>query len=168
MQWMGIWIHHHFIIKAGGSPDLGKQPKSWVTAHCWSANHTTTQALRLMAHPEWITHPCHTYMGCLTTFICNEWAYGSITTSLSRQVVAQIWESSQNPGSLLVRKSYHNTSIEAHDPPRVDHTSMSYIYKVFDNLHMQWMGIWIHHHFIFTAGAIPDLGNQPKSLMGHS
>jgi hypothetical protein len=34
---------------------------------------------------------------------------------------------------------------------------------VFDNLHMQWMGIWIHHHFIITAGGGPDLGNQPKS-----
>ena len=60
-------------------------------------------------------------------------------------------------------KPYHNTSNEALDPLRVDHTSMSYIYKVFDNTHMQWMGIWIHHHFIIEAGASPDLGNQPKS-----
>jgi hypothetical protein len=44
---------------------------------------------------------------------------------------------------------------------------MSYIYKVFDNLHMQWMGIWIHHHFIFTAGASSDLGNQPAEILGH-
>ena len=60
-------------------------------------------------------------------------------------------------GLLLGYRPYHYTSIEALDPPRVDHTSMSYIYKVFDNLHMQWMGIWIHHHFIIMATGSPDL-----------
>jgi hypothetical protein len=39
------------------------------------------------------------------------------------------------------------------------------IYKVFDNLHMQWMGIWIHHHSVFTTGSSPDLENQQKSVV---
>jgi hypothetical protein len=34
---------------------------------------------------------------------------------------------------------------------------------VFDNLHMLWMGIWIHHHAI-TAGLVnQNLGSQLKS-----
>jgi len=60
-------------------------------------------------------------------------------------------------------KPYHNTSNKALEILRVDHTAMSYIYKVFDNTHMQWMGIWIHHHFIIEAGANPDVTTQHKS-----
>jgi hypothetical protein len=33
--------------------------------------------------------------------------------------------------------------IVAVDPNMIDPTSMSSTYKVFGNLHMQWMGIWM-------------------------
>jgi hypothetical protein len=35
------------------------------------------------------------------------------------------------------------------------------MYMVFDNVHMLWTGIWIHHHVIPTALVGPDLGLQP-------
>jgi hypothetical protein len=39
------------------------------------------------------------------------------------------------------------------------------IWKVFDNLHMLWMGIWIRHHTITTTWAGLDLGSQLKSCI---
>jgi hypothetical protein len=36
------------------------------------------------------------------------------------------------------------------------------IYKVIDNLHMLWMGIWVHHHAITTTLVDPDLENRMK------
>ena len=100
---------------------------------------------------------------CLATVICSGWAYGSIIKPLPLQGLAQILESNQNPGSLLGRKPYHYAMIEAWDPPRMDHTSMSDICNVFGNSHMQWMGIWIHHQAITTARVGPDFGIPPKS-----
>ena len=81
-----------------------------------------------------------------------------------------ILDISRNPGSLLGYKLYYYTGNEAVDlpkvdPPKVDYTSMSDICKVFENLHMQWMGMWSHHHCVITPGASPDLGNQQKSLV---
>ena len=70
--------------------------------------------------------------------------------SSSLQFHNQIWQISRKSGSLLSYKPYHYTSDEAFQPPKVDPTFMSYICKIFDNLHMQWMGIWIHHCSIFT------------------
>ena len=49
----------------------------------------------------------------------------------------QIWQISGNPGSLLGYKLYHYTNDEALQQPKVDPTSMSYIYKMFDKLHIQ-------------------------------
>ena len=37
---------------------------------------------------------------------------------------------------------------EAKSHFRLDYTSMSYIYKVFKHLTMQWMVIQMHHYFI--------------------
>jgi hypothetical protein len=113
------WITHpcHTYTRCLTTFHVRWQPRfvelTKILGCCWSTNHTITQAMRLETHPEWITHPCHTYTRCLTTFICNGWAYGSITTSLSCQVAAQICGIDQNPGLLLVHKPYHYTSNEA-------------------------------------------------------
>ena len=37
-------------------------------------------------------------------------------------------------------------------------TSSSIMCKVIDNLHMLWIGIWMHHHAICTTLIGPDLG----------
>ncbi len=71
----------------------------------------------------------------------------------------------RNPGSPLSYKPYHYTSDKAFQPPKAkeDPTFMSYTYKMFDNLHMQWMSIWIHHHSIFTTRF-----GKLAEILGHS
>jgi hypothetical protein len=53
--------------------------------------------------------------------------------------------------------------VEALDPHGMVPTSPSSIYKVFDNVHMLWMGIWIHHHAVTTALVGIDLEIRQKS-----
>jgi hypothetical protein len=43
--------------------------------------------------------------------------------------------------------------------------STSSIYKVFDNFHMLWMGIWIHHHAITTAQTILSVGEWNQTIL---
>ena len=49
--------------------------------------------------------------------------------------------------------------IEAVDPIKIDPTSMSDTCKVFDNLHMQCMCIWMHPNNILAAPADQALGS---------
>ncbi len=53
--------------------------------------------------------------------------------------------------------------VEALDPPGMAPTSTLSMHNVFDNVHMLWMGIWIHHHAITTAVVGPDLGGRLKT-----
>jgi hypothetical protein len=56
--------------------------------------------------------------------------------------------------------------VEAPDPRGMVPTStktLPHICKVYDNLHMQWMGIWIRHHAVTTTYMSSDLGNRPQS-----
>ncbi len=55
--------------------------------------------------------------------------------------------------------------VEALDPPGLVLTSTLSMYKVFDNVHMLWMGIWIYHHAITTAVVGQDLGGRLKSYV---
>jgi hypothetical protein len=77
----------------------------------------------------------------------------------------QIWQISINPGSLVGYKLYHYTKEEAFQPPKVDPTFMSYIYKMLDTFHMQWMGIRIRHHSVITAGKSQD--SKLAEILGH-
>ncbi len=71
----------------------------------------------------------------------------------------------KSAGSLLgaTIANDHCGVVEALDPPGLVPTSTSSIYTEFDNVHMLWMGIWIHHHAVTTTLVGPDLGNWPKS-----
>ncbi len=53
--------------------------------------------------------------------------------------------------------------VEALDPLGLVPTSTLSMHKVFDNVHMLWMGIWIHHHAVTTAVVSQDLGGRLKS-----
>ncbi len=53
--------------------------------------------------------------------------------------------------------------VEALDPPGMVPTSTLSMYKVFDNVHMLWMGIWIQHHAVTTAVIGPNLVGWLKS-----
>ncbi len=50
--------------------------------------------------------------------------------------------------------------IEAVDPIKTDPTSMSDTYKVFDNIHMQWMCIWMRPNNITAALIDQALGSH--------
>ena len=48
--------------------------------------------------------------------------------------------------------------VETIEPFKLHPTSMSYIYKVFDDLKQLCMGIWQHTHTVATTEVSPDLG----------
>jgi hypothetical protein len=52
--------------------------------------------------------------------------------------------------------------IEAVDPIQIDLTSKSNITKVFDNLHMLWMCIWMCPHHIIAALVDKAFGSGPE------
>ncbi len=54
--------------------------------------------------------------------------------------------------------------IEAVDPSTTHLTSLLYIYKVFDNLYMLWMWIWMCPHHITDAHAEQALWNFATNL----
>jgi uncharacterized protein YfaT (DUF1175 family) len=55
--------------------------------------------------------------------------------------------------------------IEAPNPHGKVFTFTPYICKVFDNHHMLWMGIWIHHHAVTATLVSPDFGS-PAEILG--
>ncbi len=66
-------------------------------------------------------------------------------------------ESNHSLSGRMVRD--HCAVVEAQDPPGMVPTFTSSIYKMFESIHLLWMGIWIHHHAITIALVGPDLGN---------
>ena len=61
-----------------------------------------------------------------------------------------IWEVSWNPGSMLGTKWCPCVVVEALNPHGMAPTSSPNIWKGIYNLHMLWMGIWIHHRAIYN------------------
>ena len=54
--------------------------------------------------------------------------------------------------------------IEAVDPTTTHLTSLLYIYKVFGNLYMLWMCIWMYHHHVMAIHADQALWNFATNL----
>ena len=50
--------------------------------------------------------------------------------------------------------------IEAEDPIKPIHISISNTYKVFDNLHMLWMCIWMRPYYILVAPEDQAFGSE--------
>ena len=50
------------------------------------------------------------------------------------------------------------------EPFKLQFTSMSYIYKAFEDLQLLWMGIWLHTHTGTTTYLFPDLGELAETL----
>ncbi len=57
--------------------------------------------------------------------------------------------------------------VEAPDPPGIIPTSTPYIYKVFETIHMLWMGRWVHHHASTTILVSPEL-REFADFLGYS
>jgi len=73
------------------------------------------------------------------------------------------FDSRQKLGSLLGYKSYHYAVVEAPYPSKAACTSMWSTYKVYEPLHMQWMGIWNHQQPVINALVDPDFHSQLKA-----
>jgi hypothetical protein len=73
-------------------------------------------------------------------------------------------------GSLLGYKPYHYAVIETPYPSKAACTSMRSRYKVYEPLHMQWMGIWNHRQPVTIALVVPDFDSRLKAwvtLLGY-
>ena len=114
---------------------------------------------------EWFQHLLNTWERWLTTFICCGWGYRPIIMPLPVRWLIQIWEEASNPWSLLGAEWGNCALVEAPNPRGMVPTPTPYIWKVIDNNHMLWMGIWIHHHAVTYMLVNPDLGSQLKSLV---
>jgi len=76
----------------------------------------------------------------------------------------QIWESLLKSQMMSVRNWSHYAILEAVEPFKLHHTSMTYIYKVFEHLEQLWIGIWQHTHTVTTTEVSPDLGEFTEIL----
>ena len=121
-------------------------PRFWQLAeslgHCWATNHTIMQWLRLHTHPKLRAHQCGAHkIRFMNHFICSGWAYGTIGNPLQSPLLSQILTVGWKLGSLLGYKPYHYAVVEDPYPSKAACTSMWSTYKVYEPLHMQWMGI---------------------------
>jgi hypothetical protein len=57
--------------------------------------------------------------------------------------------------------------VEAQDPHGMVPTYTTYIYKVFETIHMLWMGRWVHHHTTTTILVCPKY-RELADFLGHS
>jgi hypothetical protein len=114
--------------------------------------------LRLYTQPIFISHQCYIYIKCLTTFICCGCAYGCVPTTLRLLMPTKLLEFCEKYGLLPGNKWWWNAVIEAVQPTHIHLTSMLYIYKVFDNLYMLWMCIWMCPHHVKVAHADQAFG----------
>ncbi len=53
--------------------------------------------------------------------------------------------------------------VETIDPSGMVPTYTSRMYKVFDNVNVLWMDMWIHHHAVISKVVGPDFGSRLKS-----
>jgi len=60
-------------------------------------------------------------------------------------------------------KPYHYAVVEAPYPSKAACTSMWSMYKVYEPLHMQWMGIWNHRQPDTIALVVPDFDSRLKA-----
>jgi hypothetical protein len=57
-------------------------------------------------------------------------------------------------------KPFHYAVVEAPYPSKAARTSMCSTYKMFEPLHMQWMGIWNHRYPVTIALVDPDFDSR--------
>ncbi len=79
--------------------------------------------------------PCRYHYTCLPRFVKS-----------TEILLGHCWASNDHCGV-----------VKALDPPGLVPTSTSSIYNEFGNVHMLWMGIWIHHHVVTTTLVGPDV-----------
>jgi hypothetical protein len=125
--------------KKGGG-ERPTRPPTYISAYKWW--------LRLHTQPIFISHPYYIYKRYLTTIICCGCAYGCVHTTLRPLMSTELVEFCHKSGQVSADIWWWNEVIEAVDPTHIHLTSILYIYKVFDNLYMLWMCIWMCPHHV--------------------
>ncbi len=103
-------------------------------------------------------------MRCSSLFSDCGWAYGFPITLLPPQMFPQICESWLKSYLIQVSKPCHYALVEAVEPFKLHPMSISYIYEVFEQLLMLWMGMWFHTLTITTTDTSLDLWELAKIL----
>ena len=81
--------------------------------------------------------------------------------SYGRSCWPSLWNFATNLGKSHMMW-WWNEVIEAIDPTHIHLTSILYIYKVFDNLYMLWMCIWMCPHHLMAAHVDQAFGILPQ------
>jgi hypothetical protein len=119
--------------------------------------------LRLWTHSTKPTYQFQTYLRCLTIFICCECANRCNLTMLLSLSLAKPFGCYCQPRVTLGNKPQHYAVVEELDSFIMKLTSIPNICKVFDNLHMLWMYIFLVHPYHVSASLISKGSqNLPK------
>ena len=108
--------------------------------------------LSLWTHSKKPSHQFQTYVRLLTFFLCHGCASGCGLTMLLPLSLSKLlrWFYCKS-WVILSNKPQCYAVIEALDSFIMTPTSVSNICKVFDNLHMLWMYIWVHLHLVSAS-----------------
>ena len=141
---------------------LGSWWNSWVAAS-WVTHDVMMHWLQPQTQMNGLPHPLQTCGRCLRTYICCGWTYGSTIITLPPFLMVL---SLGVDGILRLQLGYkwcHDALDDASDPHERPPTSTSNICKVFEIIHMLWLGIWIHHHPLSPYLLALCLGNYLNS-----
>ncbi len=96
-----------------------------------------------LMHP----HSYFIYTKCLSTFICCGWAY---RCTLALYCLCR-WGWVLEKLGKAEPKWCCGARVEAANPCRLHLTFTSYVYKVFEHIHILWMGIWVHPYTVMPV-----------------
>jgi hypothetical protein len=134
MLWMCIWMCPHHIMAADVNQVFGILPQIWASLS-WYV---------MVKWGDWGCKPNPYSSHIHIIYIKGVWQ--------PLYAVDVHMDVSTPPYGRSCRPSWRwNEVIKAIDPTHIHLTSMLYIYKVFDNLYMLWMCIWMCPHHVMAA-----------------
>jgi hypothetical protein len=147
-----------------------KRPMSVQIVHSRICN-SLLSSIFIHTHPKLLAHQYGAHIRCLNQFICSGWAYGWAYGTIGNPkhntfalVVPDFDSRLKAWVTAGLHKPYHYAVVEAPYPSKAACTSMWSTYKVFEPLHMQWMGIWNHWQPVTTIAHVdPDFDSRLKA-----
>ena len=159
MLWMCIWMCPHHLTAAHVDQAFGILPQIWANLSWYVMVKWGDWGYRPYPYSS---HIHIIYIRCLTTFICCGCAYGCVHTTLWPLMLTKLLEFCHKSGQVSADMSWWNEVIDAIDPTHIHLTSIIYIYKMFDNLYMLWMCIWMCPHHLMAAHVDQAFGILPQ------
>jgi hypothetical protein len=162
--WVGTYIHHHAATTITWiNPDLGSQLESssllglgYTRFHCAVVKALTQHGMDPTSPPNIYQVLDNVQMLWMGTAIlepssCDYHYMCSPRCGKSNKILHHSWAT--------IYKGYHCAVVEALTQDGRNPTSPPNTWKVFENLHMLWMGTWIYHNAVTTTCVNPDLGS---------